>query len=254
MSCHASNSWSAVGEFAVGRNWQQRAQEVEVDEVEAEATSSPVNQARPQARDDSWYYHPQQETKPTKPNPRDDRAATGDDTRPAAQRAPGEPGVVRHVQRPAHRGTAAVLHAALRPDLAVAVSRRLFVADGAPDLYRHQPADLRGTLNRAGNHTWCVWFDSRQASCKINCKLVRRRNLVVAEAVRAIFCGSRLPHWTVPPCSASAFGNCSSCWASLLLIFGTRLPSIARSMGKSITEFKRGMHEDDPAADRLEQK
>ena len=29
----------------------------------------------------------------------------------------------------------------------------------------------------------------------------------------------------------------------LLLLFGTRLPSIARSMGKSITEFKRGMHD-----------
>jgi TatA/E family protein of Tat protein translocase len=39
-----------------------------------------------------------------------------------------------------------------------------------------------------------------------------------------------------------------------LLIFGTRLPSIARSMGKSITEFKRGMHDDDATADRLEQK
>ena len=39
-----------------------------------------------------------------------------------------------------------------------------------------------------------------------------------------------------------------------LLIFGTRLPSIARSMGKSITEFKRGMHEDEPAQDRVEHK
>jgi hypothetical protein len=48
-----------------------RAQQVEVDEFEAEATSSPVNQARPQARDDSWYYQPQQETKPTKPKPLD---------------------------------------------------------------------------------------------------------------------------------------------------------------------------------------
>ncbi|MGE3639374.1 MAG: twin-arginine translocase TatA/TatE family subunit [Pirellulales bacterium] len=40
----------------------------------------------------------------------------------------------------------------------------------------------------------------------------------------------------------------------MLLLFGTRLPSIARSMGKSITEFKRGMHEDDGSTDRLEQK
>lgn len=41
----------------------------------------------------------------------------------------------------------------------------------------------------------------------------------------------------------------------LLLLFGTKLPSLARSMGKSITEFKRGMHEEDAAAtDRIEQK
>ena len=40
--------------------------------------------------------------------------------------------------------------------------------------------------------------------------------------------------------------------AVVLLIFGTRLPSLARSMGKSITEFKRGMHEDEP--DRVEHK
>jgi sec-independent protein translocase protein TatA len=40
----------------------------------------------------------------------------------------------------------------------------------------------------------------------------------------------------------------------LLLLFGTRLPSIARSMGKSITEFKRGMHDDEKAQDRVEHK
>ena len=40
----------------------------------------------------------------------------------------------------------------------------------------------------------------------------------------------------------------------LLLLFGTRLPSIARSMGKSITEFKRGMHDDDAAQDQIEHK
>ena len=40
----------------------------------------------------------------------------------------------------------------------------------------------------------------------------------------------------------------------LLLLFGTRLPSIARSMGKSITEFKRGMHDDDDVQDRVEHK
>jgi len=28
-----------------------------------------------------------------------------------------------------------------------------------------------------------------------------------------------------------------------LLIFGSRLPSVMRSMGRSVTEFKKGMHE-----------
>ena len=44
--------------------------------------------------------------------------------------------------------------------------------------------------------------------------------------------------------------------AILLLIFGTRLPSLARSMGKSITEFRRGMKEldDDKSPDRVEHK
>lgn len=47
-----------------------RGEEMELDEIGVEATNSPVNQARPQARDDSWYYQPQQETKPIKPDPR----------------------------------------------------------------------------------------------------------------------------------------------------------------------------------------
>lgn len=37
-----------------------------------------------------------------------------------------------------------------------------------------------------------------------------------------------------------------------LLIFGNRLPSVMRSLGKSVTEFKRGMHsieEDGPDAE-----
>lgn len=33
--------------------------------------------------------------------------------------------------------------------------------------------------------------------------------------------------------------------AILLLLFGSRLPSIMRSMGKSVNEFKRGMNETD---------
>jgi len=31
----------------------------------------------------------------------------------------------------------------------------------------------------------------------------------------------------------------------LLLIFGSRLPEVMRSMGRSITEFKKGLHEAD---------
>ena len=39
-----------------------------------------------------------------------------------------------------------------------------------------------------------------------------------------------------------------------VILFGSRLPSVARSMGKSITEFKRGMHDDDATGDRIEHK
>jgi hypothetical protein len=44
-----------------------RAEEIEEFDVEA---SSPVNQDRPQARDDSWYYQPSTEPTVYKPNPR----------------------------------------------------------------------------------------------------------------------------------------------------------------------------------------
>jgi sec-independent protein translocase protein TatA len=37
-----------------------------------------------------------------------------------------------------------------------------------------------------------------------------------------------------------------------LLIFGRRLPEIARSIGKSLTEFKKGIHEAEETKDELE--
>ena len=37
-----------------------------------------------------------------------------------------------------------------------------------------------------------------------------------------------------------------------LLIFGRRLPEIARSLGRSLTEFKKGIHEVKEAKDDLE--
>ena len=41
----------------------------------------------------------------------------------------------------------------------------------------------------------------------------------------------------------------------VLLLFGNRLPSVARSLGQSLTEFKKGMKEgDDTAHDKVEHK
>ncbi len=37
-----------------------------------------------------------------------------------------------------------------------------------------------------------------------------------------------------------------------LLIFGRRLPELARSLGKSLTEFKKGVHEAKESKDELE--
>ncbi len=36
-----------------------------------------------------------------------------------------------------------------------------------------------------------------------------------------------------------------------LLIFGRRLPDLARGLGKSLTEFKKGIHEVDKAKDEI---
>ena len=38
-----------------------------------------------------------------------------------------------------------------------------------------------------------------------------------------------------------------------LLIFGRRLPDIAKSLGKSLTEFKKGIHEAEDATDEIKQ-
>jgi sec-independent protein translocase protein TatA len=38
-----------------------------------------------------------------------------------------------------------------------------------------------------------------------------------------------------------------------LLIFGRRLPDLARSLGKSLTEFKKGLHEAQETTDEIKQ-
>lgn len=42
----------------------------------------------------------------------------------------------------------------------------------------------------------------------------------------------------------------------VLLLFGNRLPSVARSLGQSLTEFRKGMKEldDEPTRDKVEHK
>lgn len=40
--------------------------------------------------------------------------------------------------------------------------------------------------------------------------------------------------------------------AVLLLLFGNRLPSVMRSMGKGISEFKRGIHDPDTSTTQVE--
>ncbi len=40
--------------------------------------------------------------------------------------------------------------------------------------------------------------------------------------------------------------------AILLLLFGNRLPSVMRSMGKGLTEFKRGMNDPDISTTQVE--
>ena len=38
-----------------------------------------------------------------------------------------------------------------------------------------------------------------------------------------------------------------------VVIFGKRLPQVARGLGKSLTEFKKGLHETDDATDDIKQ-
>jgi sec-independent protein translocase protein TatA len=40
----------------------------------------------------------------------------------------------------------------------------------------------------------------------------------------------------------------------VLLLFGTRLPSAMRSLGRGVTEFKKGLNENDPAEDEASRK
>lgn len=81
-----------------------------------------------------------------------------------------------------------------------------------------------------------------------------RRDLVVAARFASLFFAARCAALDGPAMFGIGIWELLIVLGIVLLIFGSRLPSLARSMGKSITEFKRGMHDDDAAPDRLEQK
>lgn len=81
-----------------------------------------------------------------------------------------------------------------------------------------------------------------------------RRDLVVAACLTSLFFAARPAVLDKPIMFGIGIWELLIVLGIVLLIFGSRLPSLARSMGKSITEFKKGMHDDDASTDRLEQK